>query len=57
MPSGDAVQRELAWSASDCPPLDRDRIRTALETMAIGVSVAGTGSLTRTQQHVNALGQ
>ncbi|MEU9477580.1 hypothetical protein [Streptomyces sp. NPDC048191] len=52
---GESVQRELALSAEDGLPPNRGRIRTALETVAIGAG-AGTGSLTFTQQLLHALG-
>ncbi|MEV6113164.1 hypothetical protein AB0L59_11750 [Streptomyces sp. NPDC052109] len=52
---GETVQVELARSAEDGLPPNRGRIRTALETVAIGAG-AGTGSLTFTQQLLHALG-
>ncbi|MEU0331928.1 hypothetical protein [Streptomyces sp. NPDC006193] len=53
--SGEVIQGELAQSAEDGLPPNRGRIRSALETIAIGAS-AGTGSLAFTQQLMNALG-
>ncbi|WP_225826364.1 hypothetical protein [Streptomyces naphthomycinicus] len=53
--SGEVIQGELALSAEDGLPPNRGRIRSALETIAIGAS-AGSASLTFTQHLLNALG-
>ncbi|MEU6665448.1 hypothetical protein [Streptomyces sp. NPDC046727] len=53
--SGEIIQGELALSAEDGLPPNRGKIRSALETIAIGAS-AGTASLTFTQQLLHAMG-
>ncbi|MEV5146416.1 hypothetical protein [Streptomyces sp. NPDC052727] len=55
VPQGEIIQAQFQESADDGLPPNRGRIRSALDTIAIGAS-AGTGSLAFTQQLINALG-
>lgn len=55
VPAAQIIQGELADADQDGRPANRGRIRSALETIGIGVA-AGSGSLALAQEIARALG-
>lgn len=55
VPQGEIIQGELISAEQDGQPANRGRIRSALETIGIGVA-AGSGSLALAQEISRALG-